>query len=152
MAELERRKQRTDVAGQRFEQLSQQLEERMERDKSKREELRKLAELGRKMQSFAEEWEKSKDKKQVIKKFVGNMTAEKKKKAAEHTPVKVAKRKAALLDRLRKEIRVGSSVRMMKSRQVGIVEEIRKDVVFVSFGNLRASVSLENLELVTDPS
>lgn len=41
---------------------------------------------------------------------------------------------------------------MMKSRQVGIVEEIRKDVVFVSFGNLRASVSLENLELVTDPS
>ncbi len=152
VAELERRKQRTDVAGQRFEQLSQQLEERMERDKSKREELRKLAELGRKMQSFAEEWEKSKDKKQVIKKFVGNMTAEKKKKAAEHTPEKVAKRKAALLDRLRKEIRVGSSVRMMKSRQVGIVEEIRKDVVFVSFGNLRASVSLENLELVTDPS
>lgn len=148
VAELEQRKQRTDVAGQRYEQLSQKLEERIERDKSKREELRKLAELGRKMQSFAEEWERSKDKKQVIKKFVGNMTAERKKKAAENTPEKVARRKAALLERLRQEIQEGSSVRMMKSRQTGIVKEIKKDNILVEFGNMRVWVSLENLDLV----
>jgi DNA mismatch repair protein MutS2 len=147
VAELERRKHRTDVAEQRYEQLSQKLEERLERDKGKREELRKLAELGRKMQAFSEEWEKSKDKKHVIKKFVGNMTAERKKKAAENTPEKVAKRKAALLEKLRREISIGSPVRMMKSRQVGVVEDIRKDQVCVLFGNMKAWVSLENLEL-----
>jgi hypothetical protein len=120
----------------------------MERDKLRREELTKLADLGRKLQSLSDEWEKTKDKKTVIKKFVGTLTAEKKKKAAENTPQKLAKKRMALLEKLRSEIRVGSRVRMMKGHQSGVVEEIKKDVVFVNFGNMRAQVAMENLELV----
>ncbi len=144
---LKEKQNKTEEAGGRFSQLSQKLAEKMEKDKEKREELVKLADLGRKFNSLSQEWEKAKDKKAVIKKFVGSMTAEKKKKAAENSPQKLVARKQALLEKLRKEIQVGSQVRMLKGKQVGIVEEIRKDIVYVNFGNMKAKVGLENLEL-----
>ena len=144
---LKEKQNKTEEAGGRFSQLSQKLAEKMEKDKEKREELVKLADLGRKFNSLSQEWDKAKDKKAVIKKFVGSMTAEKKKKAAENSPQKLVARKQALLEKLRKEIQVGSQVRMLKGKQVGIVEEIRKDIVYVNFGNMKAKVGLENLEL-----
>ena len=144
---LKEKQNKTEEAGGRFSQLSQKLAEKMEMDKVKREELVKLADLGRKFNSLSQEWDKAKDKKAIIKKFVGTMTAEKKKKAAENSPQKLVARKQALLEKLRKEIQVGSHVRMLKGKQVGIVEEIRKDIVFVNFGNMKAKVGLENLEL-----
>ena len=119
----------------------------MEVEKTKYEEMRKLAELGRRMQSLAEDWDKSKDKKPVIKKFVGQMTAEKKKKAAENAPDKVEKRRLALIERLKKEIQIGSKVRMLKGKQIGIVEEIKKNTIYVNFGTMLAKVAIENLEI-----
>jgi hypothetical protein len=77
---------------------------------------------------------------------VGSMTAEKKKKAAENTPDKISKRRLALIEKLKQEIHVGSKVRMMKGKQIGIVEEINKNTVYVNFGNIRAQVAIENLE------
>jgi DNA mismatch repair protein MutS2 len=148
--QLKEQQLKTDAAGHKFEQLTEKLTNRLEKDKLKQEDTRKLTELGRKMRSLTEEWEKAKDKKAVIKKFVGNMTAEKKKKAAEQTPEKIAKKRQLLLERLRTEITVGTKVRMLKSKQTGTVEEIRKDTVYVSFGNMKATVSMVNLEAVTD--
>jgi DNA mismatch repair protein MutS2 len=148
LRELKAKQEQTEEAGGRYTQLSQKLTEKMERDKEKREELNKLADLGRKMHALAEEWDKTKDKKSVIKKFVGSMTAEKKKKAAENSPQRVAKKRLALLEKLRNEIHVGSKVRIMKSKQSGTVEEIKKDMVYVNFGHLRMQVAMENLELV----
>ena len=51
------------------------------------------------------------------------------------------------LEKLRKEIHIGSRVRMLKGKQIGIVEEIKKDIVVVNFGTMKAKVGLENLEL-----
>jgi DNA mismatch repair protein MutS2 len=148
LRELKERQAKTEEAGGRYTELSQKLTEKMERDKAKREELVKLADLGRKMQVLSDEWEKNKDKKEVIRKFVGSMTAEKKKKAAENSPPRLAKKRLALLEKLRIEIQIGSKVRMLKSHQAGIVEEIKKDIVTVNFGNIRAKVAMENLEIV----
>jgi len=150
LRELKNKREETEEAGDKYESLSKKLTEKMERDKAKREELVKLADLGRKMQSLAEEWEKNKDKKAVIKKFVATMTVEKKKKAEENAPHRVAKKRQILLEKLRNEIRVGSKVRMMKGHQLGVVEEIKKDIVYVNFGNIRAQVAMENLELADD--
>ncbi len=138
---------KTDAAGGRFSDLSQKLEQKMEKDKIKREELVKLAEMGRKFNALSEEWNKAKDKKEIIKKFIGAITAEKKKRAAENTPVKVALRKQALIEKLRKEITIGSTVRMLKGKQTGVVEEIKKDIVTVNYGTMKAKVAIENLEL-----
>ncbi|HNP97646.1 MAG TPA: hypothetical protein PKK99_01245, partial [Bacteroidia bacterium] len=148
---LKNKEDRTSNAAAKFEQLSQKLETRMELENSKREETRKVNELGRRMLSLTEEWEKTKDKKAIIKKFVGLMTAEKKKKEANNTPEKVEKRRQALIEKLKKEIQIGSQVRMLKGKQVGTVEDIKKNTVIVNFGNMLAKVAIENLELADSP-
>ncbi len=144
---LKTKQEKTEEAGGRFSQLSKKLTEKLEKDKEKREELVKFAELGRKYNSLLQEWEKTKDKKAVIKKFIGTMTAEKKKRDFENSPEKLFSKKQALIEKLKKEIHVGSHVRMLKGKQIGIVEEIRKDIVYVNFGNMKAKVGIENLEL-----
>ncbi|MFN8142892.1 MAG: hypothetical protein U0073_00595 [Bacteroidia bacterium] len=151
LSSLKNKEDRTSNAAAKFEQLSQKLETRMELENSKREETRKVNELGRRMLSLTEEWEKTKDKKAIIKKFVGLMTAEKKKKEANNTPEKVEKRRQALIEKLKKEIQIGSQVRMLKGKQVGTVEDIKKNTVIVNFGNMLAKVAIENLELADSP-
>ncbi len=146
--QLRQHQLKVEAAGTKYEQLSEKLSTRLEKEKEKQEEVRKLTELGRKFRSLSEEWEKSKDRKAVIKKFVGTLTAEYKKKAAENTPEKTAKKRQLLMEKLRKEIVIGSTVRMLKSKQTGVVEDIKKDTVHVNFGNLRGTVALINLELV----
>ncbi len=147
---LKIQEEKVKAAETRYQVQVQKLEAKMERDKSKREEVQKLALLGRKMQSLIEEWEKSKDRKAIIKKFVGSLTAEVKRKAAEQTPDKIAQRKQSLIEKLKKEIHVGSEVRMLKSKQTGIVEEIKKNDIVVLFGSIRAIVAIQNLELVEE--
>lgn len=144
---LKVRQERTQEAEQKYGKLSERLESRLEKEKNRMEEIRKLTELGRKMKAFSEEWSKTKDKKAIIKKFVGAMTAEFKKQLSENAPDKVAKRQQALLEKLRQEITVGSKVRMLKSRQVGTVEKIHKDTVHVDFGTMIATVTIGTLEL-----
>ncbi len=145
--ELKAKQVKAEEAGGRFSHLSEKLEEKIEREKEKKEVLIKLAESGRKYNSLSEEWEKSKDKKAVIKKFVGAMTADKKKRAVENSPKKLAVKKQLLIEKLKNEIQVGSRVKMLKSKQVGVVEEIKKNLVYVNFGNIKAKVAIENLEL-----
>lgn len=139
---------KTSAAERHYQDMLQKLEQRMEKDRSKREELQKLAQLGRKMNSLIEEWEKTKDRKAVIKKFIGGLTAELKRKQAENTTDKLEKKKQALISKLKKEIRIGSHVRMLKSKQTGVVEELKKNDVVVLFGSMRAIVAIQNLELV----
>jgi DNA mismatch repair protein MutS2 len=144
---LQQQVEKTKVAEERYKQLTKKLEAKLEQDKGKREELRELILMGRKMNALQEEWEKTKDRKLVIKKFIGNLTQEVKRKAAENTPDKIEKRKHALLEKRRQEIHTGSRVRMLKSKETGIVEEIKKDEAIVLFGSMLAKVSLLNLEL-----
>ena len=142
---LIQQKEAEDESG-RFFQLTKKLSENMESEKERRAELGRLAQLGRKYEALSVEWDQAKDKKGIIKKFVGSMTADKKKRASERAPEKLEKKRKALLERLRNEIVVGSKVRMLKGKQTGIVEKIKKDVVYVNFGTMMAEVALENLE------
>lgn len=147
---LKESREKAQVSEAKFSTLSEKLQSKMEKDNEKREEIRKLSELGRKYHALALEWEKTKDKKEIIKKFVNSMTAEKKKRAADNTPEKISKRKKELIERLSTEIKIGTQVRMLSGKQIGVVEKIKKNVVFVNFGNLMAEVSIENLEPVKE--
>ena len=148
--DLKLKQEQAEAEGGKYSQLTTKLEEKLVRDQQKREELKKLAELGRKMQTLTTDWEKIKDKKEIIKKFVGMMTAEKKKKEAENTPEKISKRRKALIEKLKAEIAIGSRVRMLKGKQVGIVEVIKKNIITVNFGTMMATVGIENLELAEE--
>ena len=140
-------REKSEAATGKYNLLSDKMKEKLEKDNEKREEIRKLVELGRKTQALALEWEKTKDKKEIIKKFVGSMTAEKKKRAADNTPEKISKRKKELIEKLSAEIKVGSKVRMLRSKNVGTVEKIKKNIVYVNFGNIMAEVNIVNLEV-----
>ena len=146
--ELKLKQAQAEEASGRYLNLSHKLEEKLERDNEKRAVLAKLAELGRKFEMLSMEWETAKDKKAVIKKFVGAMTSEKKKRIIENSPQRREKKRLALIQKLSSEIKVGSRVRMLKSKQVGVVEEIRNNIVLIDFGNLKAKVAIENLEPV----
>ncbi len=147
LKELKTSREKSEEATGKYNQLSEKMKAKLEKDNEKRDEIRKLVELGRKTQALAEEWEKTKDKKEIIKKFIGSMTAEKKKRAAENTPEKISKRRKELLEKLSAEITIGSKVRMLRGKQIGTVEKIKKDIVYVNFGSMMAEVSMVNLEL-----
>jgi len=150
LRQLKNKEHRADTAAQQFEQMKQKLEAKLEVEREKSLELRQLAEWGRKMKALMSEWTKTKDRKAVIKKFIGAITAEQKKRAAENAPEKVEKRRQALIEQRKKEIKTGAIVRMMNGKQTGVVEEIRKENVYVNFGNLRAKVAIEQLELAQE--
>ncbi|UPT66009.1 MAG: hypothetical protein M0D57_16120 [Sphingobacteriales bacterium JAD_PAG50586_3] len=129
-----------------FRQQEVKLNEKLERNREKQEEINKLVELGRKMNALAEEWLKNSDKKAVIKKFVDSLTAEKHKKQFQLALEKKEQTKEKIIARVKKKIQVGGKVRLLKSHQTGIVQEIIKDKARVTFGNINSTVSLENLE------
>ena len=52
-----------------------------------------------------------------------------------------------MIEKLKKEIQIGSKVRMLKGKQIGIVEQIRKNIIYVNFGSMLAKVAIENLEI-----
>jgi G3E family GTPase len=129
-----------------FEALQAKLNDKLERSKEKQEEINKLVELGRKYNALAEEWQKNTDKKAIIKKFVDSLTAEKHKKQYQLALEKKENTKEKIIARVKKKIQVGGKVRLLKSHQTGIVQEIIKDKARVTFGNINSTVSLENLE------
>ena len=146
LKQLKNKESRADAASLRFDQMREKLEAKLEVEREKSEQLRQFADWGRKMKSLMDEWAKTKDRKSVIKKFIGAITVEQKKRAAENAPEKLEKKRQALIEQRKKEIKTGSLVRMMNGKQTGTVEEIRKEIVYVNFGNMKAKVAIENLE------
>lgn len=146
LQKLEEQTLAAQKAESRFRQQEGKLNEKLERNKEKQEEINKLVELGKKMNALAEEWQKGADKKAVIKKFVDSLTAEKHKKQYQLALEKKEQTKEKIIARVKKKIQVGGKVRILKSHQTGIVQEIIKDKARVTFGMMNSVVSLENLE------
>lgn len=143
---LKDEKNKKDII-QKYELLHQKTSEKYEEHKLKRTEVTELAQLGRRLKSLIDEWEKSKDRKQVIKKFVGILTGELKRKAENNTPEKIIQRKKKKVETLKSQLQVGSVVHVLNSKQTGVVEVIKKNEAIVNYGNMKMTVALENLEL-----
>lgn len=147
ITELQKQEMKALESAQKYEALSEKISLKMERDKEKNEENIKFAELGRRLNSLSEDWDKSSQKKEVIQKFVGIMTAEKKKKLEKLAEEKRSNKKQKNIAKKLEIITVGSTVRLFNSKQTGVVEEITKNKAKVTFGDIRSVVSIENLEL-----
>ena len=145
--ELKTQEEKAAQATQKYDTLTEKIQSKLDRDKDKIEETTRLAELGRKLNLLSEDWEKTTNKKEVIQKFVGLMTAEKKKKLEKIAEEKRSKKKEKTIAKKMEQIKVGSNVRLFNSKQTGIVEEITKNKAKVTFGDIKSVVSIENLEL-----
>lgn len=145
--ELKKQEELAFQTTQKYDVLTEKIQLKLERDKDKIEENTRLAELGRRLNVLSEDWDKATSKKEVIQKFVGLMTAEKKKKLEKMAEEKRSKKKEKTIAKKMEQIKVGSSVRLFNSKQTGIVEEITKNKAKVTFGDMKSVVSIENLEL-----
>lgn len=144
--ELKLEADKTKEAKIKYETLYEKLTVKFEKAKEQQEELNKINDLGRKFKVLAEEWQQNKDKKTVIQKFVNNVTAEKRKNQQRLAIEKKEKSKEKIIAKVKLKIHVGGKVRILKSHQAGIVQEIIKDKAKVTFGMMMSLVSLENLE------
>jgi DNA mismatch repair protein MutS2 len=145
--ELKKQEEKADESSRKYDALAEKVRLKLERDKEKAEENIRLAELGRRLHALTQDWEKATQKKEVIQKFVGLMTAEKKKKMEKIAEEKRSRKKEKTIARKIEQIKVGSNVRLLNSKQTGIVEEIAKNKAKVTFGGIKSIVSIENLEL-----
>jgi len=139
---------KAESSKQKYDELYERWKQRLEKQTANAGEDQKLMDLGRKLQSWAKEWESNKDRKELLQKITRTFTAEKRKKISKAQELKMEKKRQAELERKKLVIKVGSRVKLLKGKQLGVVEEIVGSKARVMFGNLKTIASLENLEAV----
>lgn len=138
------------ISKEKYETLFSNWRDKTERERERKIELARLADYGQKYLRLMEEWNKNEDRKVVIKRFIDGITAETKKRkelAKQNKLDAFAEKKVARLKPLLKE---GSKVKILNSSEIGIVEAIRDEKVSITFGILKMTVNIHNLELVKE--
>lgn len=146
--ELQMQKEKMQKAEEKYNILYDKIKFQNERHRERQDELIDLAEIGRRFKTIAEEWKVNKDKKTVIQKIVGRLNAEKKKLIEREIELKKENTKEKKINKIKQKIKEGSRVRILNSRQTGIVQQLKNEKAIVMMGNLLSTVSLENLEVV----
>ncbi|MFM7079768.1 MAG: endonuclease MutS2 [Bacteroidota bacterium] len=109
-------------------------EERMTRDYEER------------YRSFLKEWKKAKDKKPVIDKYSKLLSKPKKKE----NPIELERLRREKIEALKKQIKIGSKVRLENGVTVGTLEQIDGEKAWVIFGQFKTSCDLASLVPVMD--
>jgi DNA mismatch repair protein MutS2 len=138
------------IAKEKYDTLFNNWRDKTERDRERKIDLARLADFGQKYLRLMEEWNKNEDRKAVIKRFIDGITAETNKRkelAKQNKRDNFAEKKVA---RLKPLLKVGSRVRILNSSEIGVVESMKDEKVNITFGILKMSVNIENLELVKD--
>ena len=145
--DLQKQMSKTTAEKRGFQELSEKLTESFFNENKNREEKQKLIDLGKKLEALTNEWLNTKDKKEVISKFVKLVGYEQHKKKEKENFEKSEKFKAAKLAKIKGKVALGSKVRMFNSREIGIIKEIKENRAKVLFGNVVMNIGLEILEL-----
>ena len=138
------------ISKEKYEVLSTNFREKIERERERKIELAQLADFGQKYLRLMDDWNKTEDRKSVIKRFIDGITAETNKRkelAKQNKRDEFAEKKVA---RLKPLLKVGSKVRVLNSNEIGLVELIKNEKVNIKFGHLKMTVNIQNLELVKD--
>jgi DNA mismatch repair protein MutS2 len=136
------------ISKEKYEVLSTNFRDKIDRERERKIELARLADFGQKYLRLMEEWNKNEDRKMVIKRFIDGITAETKKRKdleKQNKRDNFAEKKVA---RIKPLLKVGSKVKILNSSEIGVVNEIKDEKVNITFGILKMTVNMENLELV----
>ncbi len=138
------------IAKEKYLSLYQNWEDKQEKEKEQRAELRRQALYGQKYLRLLEDWKNKSERKLVIKRFIDGLTAETKKLEAYEKSGEKEKQAGKKVEQLRLKLKVGSKVRVLNGKEIGTVEEVFNDKAVLNFGHLKLTASLENLILVTE--
>jgi DNA mismatch repair protein MutS2 len=130
--------------------LYQKLEEKIKRDREKKIELVRQAEYGQKYLRLMADWKEKKSRKEVIKRFIDGLTAETKKQESLKRQNKLDAFAEKKIARIRANLEIGTKVKILNGNEIGIVEGIKDEKVFVKFGLVKMTVGMQNLVLAED--
>lgn len=135
------------IAKEKYHTLFNNWEEKMNRERERKIELSRLADYGQKYLRLMDDWVEKKDRKEVIKRFIDGITAETKKQELLKKQKKLDTFAEKKIARLKPVLKVGSKVKVLNGREIGIVEDIKDEKVYINFGLMRMTVGMENLVL-----
>lgn len=146
--DLQKQMSKTTSEKREFQELNEKLEESIAKTTETLEEKLRLIELGRRLHALTLEWESSKNKKEIIQKFVKLAGYETFKKKEQELYEKTQEFKTKRIAQTLKKLEIGSKVRMLKSREIGTVKQFNHERAMVTFGRVEINVGIEKLELV----
>lgn len=135
------------IAKEKYHTLFETWQQKIERERDRKIELAKLADYGQKYLRLMDEWNKKGDRKLVIKRFIDGITAETKKQEELRKQKKLDNYSEKKIARIKPNLKVGSKVKILSGTEIGIVEEIKNEKVFIKFGLMKMTVGMENLVL-----
>jgi DNA mismatch repair protein MutS2 len=138
------------ISKEKYDVLKINLQDKIERDRDRKIELARLADFGQKYLRLLDDWNKSEDRKTVIKRFIDGITAETNKRkelAKQNKRDQFSEKKVA---RIKPLLKIGSKVKVLNSAEIGLVEDIKNEKLIIKFGHLKMTVSMENVELIRD--
>lgn len=138
------------MAKEKYHTLFNNWEEKINKERERKIELARLADYGNKYLRLMEDWNKKKDKKEIIKRFIDGITAETRKKDELKKQKKLDSFAEKKIARIKPNLKVGSKVKVLNGSEVGVVEEIKDEKVYVRFGLMKMTVGMENLLLADD--
>lgn len=145
--DLQKQMSKTTAEKREFQSLNSKIEDNLQKQSEQKEERQKLMELGKKLAQLTQEWSNSKNKKDVISKFVKIAGYEQfRKKEQEEFERTEAYRQKKLIA-MKSKIEVGTKVRMLKSKEIGVIRELKENRALVQFGRVEMNVGIEKLEI-----
>lgn len=135
------------IAKEKYHTLFNTWEEKINRERERKIELSHLADYGSKYLRLMDDWNKRKDRKEVIQRFIDGITAETKKQEDLRRQKKLSNFSEKKIARIKPVLKIGSKVKVLNGNEVGVVEEIKEEKVFIKFGLMKMTVGMENLVL-----
>jgi DNA mismatch repair protein MutS2 len=138
------------IAKEKYNTLFSNWEEKINRERERKIELVRLADFGQKYLRLMDDWNKKKDKKTIIKRFIDGITAETKKQDDLRKQNKLSSFAEKKIARIKPILKIGTKVKVLNGNEVGVIEEIKDEKVYIKFGLMKMTVGMENLVLAED--
>jgi DNA mismatch repair protein MutS2 len=135
------------IAKEKYHTLFNNWEEKINRERERKIEMSRLADFGMKYLRLMDDWKLRKDRKEVIQRFIDGITAETKKLEDLKRQNKLSVFAEKKIARIKPSLKVGSKVKVLNGNEIGIVEGIKEEKVFIKFGLMKMTVGMENLVL-----
>lgn len=136
------------IAKEKYHTLFDTWQEKINRERERKIELSKLADFGQKYLRLMSDWNERKDRKEIIKRFIDGITAETKKQELLAKQKKLDIYAEKKIAKIKPVLKVGSKVKILNGKEVGVVEQIKDEKVFIKFGLMKMTVGMQNLVLV----
>ncbi|MEI8136278.1 MAG: MutS2/Smr-associated SH3 domain-containing protein [Bacteroidota bacterium] len=138
------------MAKEKYHTLFDNWQDKITRERDRKIELAKLADYGQKYLRLMDDWNTKGDRKLVIKRFIDGITAETKKQVELRKQKKLDNFSEKKIARIKPNLKIGTKVKILSGNEIGVIEEIKNEKVFIKFGLMKMTVGMENLVLAED--